>query len=226
MKKEKKDLFKQILKNVETLTSSSATHAVQQVQKFIADAEKDKQNFETQRAYLQSQTQLQEYIFHLKKLCAYALSQMPTHVVFWGNVSEHALEISHCNGRFSINLDKGYCTCDLPKNFHGFDKQLTGIFQSIWNATVRNLEEKLAEQADQRKMQFLEEIYTGIFTGKSDMAMCQEYASMYKAHISYLIVVNNVVTTETAENIEIQFDASFNDAGLSPCYWNSNIARF
>lgn len=164
--------------------------------------------------------QLQMWIAQLQvkfaNLFALALSQMPSHLMFYGTISANVLQVVYIKAH---NLWRVYIPCNTanaPATFHIFKNTLQNILVNIYQTALCNLQNQIQSDRYQFQIDSINYMNFRTWQGKTFDDYLADYIKLYRAECDRLFCINIITVKAETSGISIIFTFMFNDGGLSP----------
>lgn len=216
--REAEDKLAEHLQNIASNLVSGACNVVAHAKKIRDDIDRETQEYFDEQARMQARRQFIQAQRSIKELIALGLNNMPQHMRFLGNVSPHTIKLSQ--------KDKGLIRCDVPcdmsdapKHFHIFRNVLQDVLDSLHREAIDTLRDRI--MSDAWHIQDL--ILTGQWNLAEEARVIKEYTDLYRSVLDRLFSVHVVSVQRQSGGISIDIEAVFNDCGLSPCNYPTNI---
>lgn len=216
--REAEDKLVEHLQNIASNLISGACHVVAHAKKIKEDIDKDTQDYFAAQARMQAYRQFIQAQHSIQVLIALGLNNMPPHMKFLGNVSPHTIRVSQRDNGI-IRADVPCDMTDAPKNFHIFRDVLQDVMDSLHREAIDTLRDRI--MADSWHIADL--ILTGQWNTVEEARIMKEYNDLYQSIRDRLFSVRVVSVQRQSGGISIDIETVFNDMGLSPCNYPSNI---
>lgn len=205
---EKTPNFKDTAKSIQT-----------DVQKFVENAEREKQELIRQQQISYQINMIQSMRYPLKNMLSYSLSRMPSHLNFWGNVNPHLIHLKFVNSLWQFDLIHSSDAHDMPMHFYNTESQFQYIVEDVYGYACNVLKARIQSDADR----YMEQQIYSASNIKTVSDFLQEYQTLYKSFADYLFIISGITMIPIANGVRVCFSATFNDVGLHPNNYLLNV---
>lgn len=206
------------LQNIASCLVSGAGHVLANAKKIKEDIDKDTQDYFAAQARMQAYRQFIQAQHSIQVLIALGLNNMPPHMRFLGNISPHSIKVSQLDNGL-IRADVPCDMTDSPKHFHIFRNVLQDVLDSLHREAVDILRDRI--MADSWNIKDL--ILIDQWNSAEEARVMKEYSDLYQSIRDRLFSVHVVSVQRQSGGISIDIEAVFNDCGLSPNNYPSNL---
>ena len=216
--REAEDKLAEHLQKIASSLVSGTCHVLANAKKTLDDINKETEAYFDEQARMQARRQFIQAQRSIKELIALGLNNMPNHMKFLGNVSPHSIKVSQRDNGI-IRADIPCDMTDAPRHFHIFQNVLQDVLDSLHREAVDTLRDRI--MADAWHMADL--ILTGQWNVIEEARVMKEYNDLYRSIMERLFSVHVVSVQRQSGGISIDIETVFNDMGLSPNNYPSNI---
>lgn len=216
--REAEDKLAEHLQKIASSLVSGTCHVLANAKKTLDDINKETEAYFDEQARMQARRQFIQAQHSIQVLIALGLNNMPPHMKFLGNVSPHSIKVSQLDNGL-IRADVPCDMTDSPKHFHIFRNVLQDVLDSLYREAIDTLRDRI--RADAWHIQDL--IMAGQWNIIEESRVMKEYNDLYRSIMERLFSVRVVSVQRQSGGISIDIETVFNDMGLSPNNYPSNI---
>lgn len=217
---------------------ANAKLAIKRLEEYVAiQNQKEAERISQQQEVIRKEQQLQQED-QIKELLATAMNEMPDSKRIFGVVSEHSLRLEMTSSStVKLVLSSLLLEEESPAFLRGFNRTLEETVASVHRNALRQLEEQIDNDRAELRSKIIDAQHQNCIDEKADSYFQRDitriendlqnrYARLYTQLCPRMYFIENVISIEYVDGIEVTFDLYYDDKGLGINNYQNRIKYY